>query len=83
METTVEEVLAEVSDRLGLLLGGHCQPDEHLFSARRLDSLALIELVEWAGSHYGVDIAPGDLSLANFDTARRCAQYLASRVSSG
>ncbi|MFB7496517.1 acyl carrier protein [Streptomyces sp. NPDC056161] len=82
MNEASEDLLAEVTDWYGGRLARPCGADERLFSSGRLDSLTLMEMVAWAETAHGVVIAPEDLSLANFDTARQLAAYLSGRGAS-
>lgn len=80
MNETAEDLLAEVTGWYGERLERPCGADEPLFSSGRLGSLALMEMVAWVEKAHGVVIAPEDLALANFDTARLLADYLSRRV---
>lgn len=72
----MSDYLSEIQQHLADALEELCDPDERLFSTSRLDSLSLTEVVAWLHGRYGVEVRPEDLSLANFDTARRLASYL-------
>lgn len=78
----VNDRLGEVLELLATWLNGPCDPDERLFSTRRLDSVTLMTLVVSLHDRYGIDVEPDELSLANFDTARRVADYLDGRLDS-
>ena len=74
------ELLDAVRAQLASLLADSCEPDEHLFSTGRLSSFTLMQLIGWLEERYRVEVAPEEVSLANFDTARRVTAYLAGRL---
>jgi D-alanine--poly(phosphoribitol) ligase subunit 2 len=44
-----------------------------------LDSAAIIELIVWVETEFGIDIDQGELSLENFGSIRRMTAYIDSR----
>lgn len=83
MAADLTEILPEVCGRFADLLGEPCPADDRLFSSGRLDSVKLMAIIGWAESRYGVEVVPEELSMANFDTPRRLAGYLAGRLADG
>lgn len=53
--------------------------DEILPSTGLLDSAAILELIFWVESEFGLDIDQDDLSLDNFGSIRRMAEYIQAR----
>lgn len=53
--------------------------DTPLFSSARLDSLALVDLLEVVERASGVKVRWSDVSLDHFDTLARIEAYVASR----
>ncbi len=74
------ELLDEVRAQLAGWLADSCEPDEHLFSTGRLSSATLMQLIGWLEQRYRIEVGPADVSLANFDTARRVSAYLTGRL---
>ncbi|MCI0690343.1 MAG: acyl carrier protein [Sporichthyaceae bacterium] len=83
MADGVSAILVELCDRFAGLIGEPVTADERLFSSGRLDSVRLMTILGWAEIQYGVEVDPADLSLANFDTPRRFAEYLARHLAEG
>ena len=44
-----------------------------------LDSAAIIELIVWVETEFGIDIDQGELSLENFGSIRRMTEYIDGR----
>ena len=44
-----------------------------------LDSAAIIELIVWVETEFGIDIDQGELSLENFGSIRRMTDYIDRR----
>jgi acyl carrier protein len=58
-------------------------PDDDLIKRGVVDSLGVMQLVEFCESHYGIAVTDADLIPANFQTVRRLADYVErKRVSS-
>lgn len=47
-----------------------------LFASSVLDSMNMIALITHVESQYGVTVAPSEVSLENFDTVERIAEYV-------
>lgn len=58
------------------------EPDQNLLLTETLDSLAVIQLVEYLETTYGVTIPPEGVTLENFATLRLIDGYV-SRLESG
>ena len=53
--------------------------DEELFSSSIIDSMNLIELVAFIEGEYGISIGPTELTLENFDSVQRMADFVARK----
>lgn len=58
------------------------QGDIALFSAGRLDSFHLVDLMTQLETRTGIRIQPGELTLENFDTVNRIEGFLARKTAS-
>jgi acyl carrier protein len=72
---TPDRIAALLADAFGLT-AAEAAPDAALFSAGRLDSFHLIELLGRLETEFGVKIGSGEVSLENLDTTRRMAEFL-------
>lgn len=52
--------------------------DTPLFSSGLLDSVAMVTLITFIEEEAGADVRPSDVTLDNFDTAARIADYAAT-----
>ena len=53
--------------------------DEELPKAGLLDSASILELILWVENEFDIEIDQHDLSLDNFGTIRKMAQYIEAR----
>ena len=51
-----------------------------LFSTGLLDSFCLVDLLAYVESEAGIRVRPTDISLENFDSVERIAQYVQRRT---
>lgn len=63
-----------------LLIGEQLGEDDPLFSSGLLDSVAMMSLITFIESSTGADVRPADVTLENFDTLARIADYAAGLV---
>lgn len=49
-----------------------------LFSSGVIDSFAMIDLITFLESKFGIRIEPGDITLDNFDSVGRMAKFLSN-----
>lgn len=49
--------------------------DTELFSSGKIDSLSVLELVNFVEGEIGCSIAPNEITLENFDTINRIVSY--------
>jgi acyl carrier protein len=56
--------------------------DASLLDEGIIDSLGVMELVEFASSHFGVVIAPDEVTLANFDSVNKLADFVVGKLKS-
>lgn len=53
-------------------------PEAALFSSGLLDSVAMLSLITFVEEATGADVRPSDVTLDNFDTISRIAEYAAT-----
>lgn len=53
------------------------EPDAALFESGLIDSLNLVELVAFVEERCGIHVAPGDLTLDNWNTLRSIEAFIA------
>ena len=53
--------------------------DEALPSSGLLDSASILELILWVETEFDLDIEQDDLSMDNFGTIRKMAEYIEAR----
>jgi acyl carrier protein len=51
-------------------------PEDDLIKRGIVDSLGVMQLVDFCESHYGITVTDADLIPANFQTVRRLADYV-------
>src|SRR3954451_7778478 len=51
-------------------------PEDDLIKRGVVDSLGVMQLVDFCESHYGITVTDADLVPANFQTVRRLADYV-------
>jgi acyl carrier protein len=49
-----------------------------LFSSGILDSVAMMNVIEFVEANSGIQVSPADVTLDNFDTVARITSYVAS-----
>lgn len=54
--------------------------DENLFESGIVNSLFAVELTTFVESRFGVDVGPDDLDLANFQSIRATADFVARKA---
>jgi acyl carrier protein len=54
-------------------------PEDDLIKRGIVDSLGVMQLVEFCESRYGITVTDADLVPANFQTVRRLADYVESK----
>ena len=55
-------------------------PDVHLFDAGLVDSLGALEIVEFAETHWNIEITQRDLTLYPMNTVEEIAAVVASKL---
>lgn len=73
---TVESLLAYLRD--DLFVAEELTAETLLFSSGLLDSVAMVTLITFVEETTGADVRPSDVTLDNFDTASRIADYAAT-----
>ena len=53
--------------------------DEHLFERGIVDSMGVVELVQFLEDQFGVDIGEDDVTEQNFSTLRSIAKFVVSK----
>jgi acyl carrier protein len=69
----------ELAKQLGRNASG-VSDDDILPETGVLDSAAIIELVVWVETEFGIDIDQDELSLDNFGSIRRMTSFIAARA---
>lgn len=80
--TTSERIrmkVQELAKQLGRNASG-VSDDDILPETGVLDSAAIIELVVWVETEFGIDIDQDELSLDNFGSIRRMTSFIAARA---
>lgn len=52
-------------------------PDEEIFSSGLLDSLSVVQLMQFLEERFTITISPGDVTLDDFDTLERIGALVA------
>ncbi len=56
-------------------------PEDKLFSAGLLDSLNIVEIIEFVERYCGIQVNPTELSMDNFDSMASVAGYVQNKLS--
>ncbi len=56
-------------------------PDDRLFSSGLVDSLNVVEIIQFVESYFGIQVDPTDLSMDNFDSMASLAGYVENKLS--
>ena len=74
MSLQTEDLITFLSEALGVeeAIG----PETELFSTGLLDSLAMMNIIAFVEEKAGFDVRPADVTLENFDTVQRIADYV-------
>ncbi len=56
-------------------------PDDRLFSTGLVDSLNIVEIIQFVESYFGIQVEPTDLSMDNFDSMTSVAGYVENKLS--
>lgn len=73
---TADSLLAYLQSELAV--AQPLTPDTPLFSSGLLDSVAMVGVIAFVEQATGTDVRPSDVTLDNFDTAARIADYAAT-----
>lgn len=55
-------------------------PEDHLFSSGLVDSLNIVEIIQFVESYFGIQVDPTDLSMDNFDSMASVAGYVQNKL---
>jgi acyl carrier protein len=61
----------------------HFRDDDSLLALGLIDSLGVMELVNYVSSVFAVEVDPLDVTPANFDSLRNIANYIRTKSSAG
>lgn len=75
------KALAEIIQSYSAVPIDTLDPDDKLFSSGLIDSLNIVEVIEFIESYYGIQISPTDFSMDNFDSMTAIARYAADKLS--
>jgi acyl carrier protein len=81
MEEKIHQKIMELARGLGKDARG-LKSDDILLETGLLDSAALLELIFWTETEFGVPIEPEELTVDNFGSMRLMAAYLAQKKES-
>ncbi len=56
-------------------------PDDPLFSSGLVDSLNLVEIIQFVESYFKIQVDPTDLSMDNFNSMASVAGYVENKLS--
>lgn len=56
-------------------------PDDRLFSSGLMDSLNIVEIIEFVEQYCGIQVNPTELSMDNFDSMASMAGYVQHKLS--
>jgi acyl carrier protein len=56
--------------------GFACGDDASFMDEGIVDSIGVLELVNFVGEHFGVSVEPDDITPENFDSVNRLARYI-------
>ena len=56
-------------------------PDDRLFSSGLVDSLNIVEIIQFVESYFAIQVDPTDLSMDNFDSMASLAGYVKNKLS--
>jgi acyl carrier protein len=73
MSLTPEALIAFLKDALNI--DEPVAPETELFSTGLLDSVAMMNIIAFVEEKAGIEVRPADVTLENFDTPRRIADY--------
>ena len=76
---TAPQLLRMLTEEFGLD-PAETHGDTPLFSAGRLDSFHLVDLMTQLETRTGTRIKPGELTLENFDTVDRLVAFLSRKI---
>lgn len=54
-------------------------PDENLLLNGMIDSLGIMQLVKYIEDNFGIEVAPGEVTLKNFKTINAMTTYIANK----
>lgn len=74
-----EDLLSVINGELALDPTVPVEFETDLLLTGQLDSLGVIQLVDWIETNVGISVPPTDVVLENFQTVKQMVDYLASR----
>lgn len=79
-----QEIMQRVSDRLQLLLPdaaiADVGPDRSLKEFAAFDSVAVLELVVWLESEFGISVDDGEVTPDRFDSVEKIREYVEQQM---
>lgn len=75
----VDAIRSYIQDKILRDPQAQIEPDQDLLLTDALDSLGVVQLIEFLETEYGVVIPPEDVTLDNFATLRLIDAYLTTR----
>jgi acyl carrier protein len=56
-------------------------PDDRLFSSGLIDSLNIVEIIEFIEGYFDIQVNPTEFSMDNFDSMTSIAEYVSDKLS--
>ena len=75
MTFSMEALVAYITDDLGV--ADEIGSETELFSSGILDSVAMMNIIGFIEAQTGIDVRAADVTLENFDSVQRIADYVA------